>query len=150
MGRELVLKETGELVEIPQWLDGIDVDVSADEMAEVIGERITAAESLDAMLEELPASVPLENITGQDITVHGFRLALSAVNKREHVYAIMDVELHDTAERIVVTCGATGVLRQLAKAWGENWLPMKCKPYGIGSKSNPGQTALRLGKAGSF
>jgi hypothetical protein len=150
MKEEIVVSEDGEIIEpapVPLWLGNLPV---VEDMATAIGERITKATTMDEALGDLSEPIGLESVTGQALTVHSAALAPSDTENAIGYYALIDATVEETGERVVITCGAQGVLRVLAKAADLGAYPFKCKPYGVASKVKGRSDALRLGTVDKF
>jgi hypothetical protein len=117
-----------------------------------VGEAYDRAETVEALLEELPDAEGLKEYLGRPITIHGASLRVGEADGKQTLYVMLDATDDSTGKRLAMSTGAGAVMRQVNRAAQLGVFPFQCMPYevdlgkGRGTKSNP----IHLGKVDRF
>jgi hypothetical protein len=137
--------EALEFPEPPAWTTALKMVETDEDVSDQIGERIMGAETVDDVLGGVGGSLEsLDDYIGKDITVYA--ATLRRTNLGIGVYAVMDCGVNDDSERVVISCGASNVLRQLVRIAQLEKFPFECQPFKTASKSNANRNILWLGR----
>jgi len=124
----------GEIVELPDWLDGLPF-LSDEDLEELSVRQIAGAPTLEDSMKEPEDAGKLPDYKGEIITIRSVGLRRSDVpNARVPVYALLDV-VSETKGEAIVSCGGLRVLAVLARAARENRIPLTCRAY-VGEASS--------------
>ena len=108
---------------------------SEDQRADIV-RRILASETLEEAFKEVE-SVPMKQLDGTLITIHGVKWAKSGYQEGPGVYALLDVTQDGDKHHFVSSMGGSSVMTALLWACRHDGFPIKGVPRLKPSRSNP-------------
>jgi hypothetical protein len=147
---ETVPASDTHVVPFRPWQLSIPVSGDPSDAAAGIAESLSRASTMEELLDGPPAAHGLAEYTGRPITVLGARLAQGEIDGEPTAYAIIDAIDNSTGERVALTTGAAGVMRQLARAYELDGYPFQAMPYEVQTGTKGRNNPLYLGKPDRF
>jgi hypothetical protein len=110
---------------IPAYLTELPWATSDDDVVDAIAARILTAETADDVLT-LSEPTKFADLIGHRIEVVSFVMRSSDIEDGIGAYAMIGYDDVDTGETGFTSCGASGVLAQLARMFQLGRLPFRC------------------------
>lgn len=110
--------------------------VSAEDVQQDIVRRILESESLEEAFRQFQ-SVPMRDLEGNTITIHGVAWMRSAFKEGPAAYALLDCTVEDDDTHITVSMGGRSLLAGLLYAQRHEAMPFSGVPRLVGSRSDP-------------
>lgn len=115
-----------------------------------VGEAYDKAETIDALLADLPDAEGLREYLGRPLTVNGASLRIGEVDGKQTLYTMLDVTDDSTGKSLVLSTGAAAVMRQLNRAAQLDAFPFQCLAYEVEINKRGRSNPIHLGKVDRF